>query len=79
MDSRKKTLDVLFYSDIELFLKNINKYDDFIQDKILCNYCNEPINLDNICTILIKQDNFIFLCNKKSCYNNYLQLQRDEQ
>lgn len=75
MESRKKTLDVLHYSDLQLFLKKIKKHDDYIEGKILCQFCNEPINLDNICAILFKKNEIIFLCNKKSCYANYLQMQ----
>lgn len=72
MESRKNTLDLLHYSDLEQFLKNIKKYNDFKEGKILCKFCNEPITLDNICAILLRKDNFIFLCNKEFCYTNYL-------
>jgi len=77
MESRIKTLDLLHYSDLEQFLKNIKKYNDFKEGKILCKFCNEPITLDNICAILLRKDDFIFLCNKESCYTNYLQIQSE--
>lgn len=75
---KKKVLDVLFQDDLEDFLINIGFSDDFKKGKIKCYCCNENISMDNICAVMIKKsDEFVFICNKESCYENYLKAKEE--
>jgi len=77
MSIKKKTLDVLYQDDLEQFLIKIGLFDDFKEGNIKCYCCNETIKIDNICALMIKKNKFIFLCNKESCYENYLKLNEE--
>ena len=76
MNIKKKILDVLYQDDLEEFLITIGLSNDFKEGKIKCSFCNETINYDNICALMQKIDKFIFICNRESCYENYLKLNK---
>lgn len=77
MSIKKKILDVLYQDDLEQFFINIGLSDDFREGKIKCFFCNETINIDNICAVMVKKNKFIFICNEESCYENYLKLNEE--
>ncbi len=79
MKVRKKTLDVLHSDDLEQFLINMEIYENFKNEKILCNYCNVPINFDNVCALTFRKESIIFICDKESCHKTFLRLQKGEE
>ena len=77
MNEKKDTIEVLHEKDLGQFLKELEIYDDFINKKIMCKYCNNSITNENLCGIFLLGEEIEFICNKKLCYNKFLQLKEE--
>lgn len=67
----KDIIDVLHEKDLKSFLEDIGKYNEFINNKIQCIFCNDPVNYNNIYGFFFKGDEIEFICTKEICYNEY--------
>jgi len=71
MKIKKDIIDVLHEKDLKAFLEDIGKYNEFINNKIQCMYCNDSVNYNNIFGFSLKREKIEFVCSKESCYNKY--------
>ena len=68
----RKELDVILEEDFEQFLKENGLFERYINNNLLCAFCSESINNDNIFTIFYDND-FKFCCTKFECINFFNQ------
>ncbi len=54
-------------SDIDAFLEKFGELENFIQGKIKCNCCAEPISMANLGGFIIKNNRLVIFCNHTDC------------
>lgn len=54
--------------DLEKLLRSLNVYDDVIDGKFKCLFCNNKITLDNIDSIVPYNNSVQFTCDKSECH-----------
>ncbi len=75
MKKDKEIVKAIHDDKLDDFLKSIKVYDDVINGKIKCKFCDGKITLDNLYTVFPESGAIKFACDKASCIakmNNYL-------
>ena len=69
MSKERDTIEAIHKEDLKELLLNFELFDEFQQSKIKCKYCNEIINTNNICAIIINEGNLDFICIDDDCFD----------
>lgn len=75
----KRELKAVHTSDLSEILRKFGQYDDFVNNKIKCDVCSDPISESNLGSIRRKDNGLIFVCNKSSCYNEVVKKHLDNK
>ncbi len=65
--SDQETLQAVHDIKFELFLKNINKYDDVVEGRCKCKFCGKSVTFDNIAYIFPESGAIKFVCDEMNC------------
>ena len=71
-EKSKDIIEVLHEKDLQEFLIELNKFEDFQNGMILCKFCKEKISKENIYGIFLVSGKSEFICDKKLCHEKYL-------
>lgn len=54
-------------SDFEKLLRRLNVYDDIVEGKATCAFCNKAVSLSNISMVFPNDGKVCFCCDQKEC------------
>jgi len=63
---QRKEVSALFFDDFDLFLKENNLYDSFINQEIKCTFCSTTITKENVSSIYFDEA-IRFCCSNYDC------------
>lgn len=70
----KKKLYAVHDEELNVFLKNLELLDDFIEGKIHCHICNKVVTENNLGCVFPYEDDIKISCNDIDCYKKVLEL-----
>ncbi len=72
MSNESKEVKAVHIADLENLLKRYGQLDDFKNNAIKCQICQEIVSTDNVGSVKLKDNKLQFTCNKRSCYNEII-------
>lgn len=60
-------INVVFDKDLEKVLRDLMLFDDLIQRRIKCAFCNRVITMENLEYIFTRNDKIVIGCSDKNC------------
>ena len=67
MKQESEKINAVFDKDLEKVLRDLMLFDDLIQGKIRCVFCNQVITMDNLEYIFSKEDKIVIGCSDRNC------------
>ncbi len=64
---KKNKIKMIYDSDLVTLLKSINEYNNIIDKKIKCLYCNNLVTIENLQVILPIKRDIKFICSNIDC------------
>jgi len=64
---KKNKIKMIFDSELATLLKSINEYNNIIDKKIKCFYCNNLVTMENLQVILPIKGDIKFICSNINC------------
>ncbi len=68
---KKKELKAILDNELEELLKNLELYDDFVNHKLKCFYCDKLINEDNFFSVFVHDHKIKICCNEFDCSSKF--------
>jgi len=65
----RKEVNAVLYDDIIEFFQKVNLYDEFINKKIICECCKQPITKENLALIKFNE-RYLFICDNLECIDS---------
>jgi hypothetical protein len=72
MNNSKKYLNALHEKDIEIFLDKIRLKNEFYNNKIKCNFCNQTIGIKNIYSFFRENNLINSVCDRSECITKFI-------
>lgn len=82
MKREYRSINAVHENDLEGFLDKVGLLQDFQGGKLKCKFCKEPVDKENIYSIIKDSDSYKVVCSKASCVSalmEYLEAKRKAQ
>lgn len=73
MDEDKKQLNAVHERDLGTLLKQFGIQEKFDNNELLCKFCKEMVNKDNIYSVLPEAGMFNLICDKPDCITQLME------
>lgn len=71
MKNNIQQIDAVFERDLQKILKDLGVYDEIIESKKRCIFCNQIISLVNLEYIFSKETEVVISCNRRECIEKF--------
>ena len=71
MITKNDTVKTLYVNEFDNFMKKINQWDDFMNERCKCRYCESIITQNNLHALIPIDNHIEYCCSDPSCISSF--------